>query len=104
MAIASSSTSTRKSSHYHNKKAQYSPSIRSDAVSYIYDQNSQRKQNMLGKQGSNLSRQMLLKQDSHSSRQMLLKQESFSSISRQDSNASRQLLMKQESNESAQHF
>lgn len=98
VAIVSSSTSTRKSSHYHNKKAQYSPSIRSDAVSYIYDQSSQKKHNILGKQDSNLSRQMLLKQDSHSSRQMLLKQESFSSISRQDSNASRQMLLKQESN------
>lgn len=100
VAVVSSSTSTRKSSHYHNKKNQYSPSIRSDAVAYIYDQNSQRKHNILGKQDSNVSRQMLLKQDSHSSRQMLLKQESFSSISRQDSNAShgsRQLLNKQDS-------
>lgn len=100
VAVVSSSTSTRKSSHYHNKKNQYSPSIRSDAVAYIYDQNSQRKHNVLGKQDSNVSRQMLLKQDSHSSRQMLLKQESFSSISRQDSNAShgsRQLLNKQDS-------
>lgn len=101
--MVSSSTSTRKSSHYHNKKNQYSPSIRSDAVAYIYDQSSQRKHNILGKQDSNVShtsRQMLLKQDSHSSRQMLLKQESFSSISRQDSNAShgsRQLLNKQDS-------
>lgn len=98
VAIASSSTSTRKSSHYLNKKAQYSPSIRSDAVSYIYDQNSHKKHNALGKQDSNLSRQMLLKQDSHGSRQMLLKQESFSSISRQDSNTSRQHLLKQDSN------
>ncbi|XP_055323888.1 neuropeptide SIFamide receptor-like [Sitodiplosis mosellana] len=98
VAIVSSSTSTRKSSHYHNKKTQYSPSIRSDAVSYIYDQSSQKRHGMLGKQDSNLSRQMLVKQDSHSSRQMLIKQESFSSISRQDSNASRQLLWKQESN------
>lgn len=102
VAIASSSTSTRKSSHY-AKKAQYSPSIRSDAVSYIYDQNqAQRKHNALGKQDSNLSRQMLLKQDSHGSRQMLLKQESFSSgsaMSHQDSNASsRQQFVKQDSN------
>ncbi|XP_031618626.1 neuropeptide SIFamide receptor-like [Contarinia nasturtii] len=101
VAIVSSSTSTRKSSHYHNKKTQYSPSIRSDAVSYIYDQSSQKRHGVLGKQDSNLSRQMLLKQDSNNSRQMLLnKQESFSSISRQDSkdsNASRQLLLKQES-------
>lgn len=110
VAIASSSTSTRKSSHYHNKKAPYSPSIKSDAVSFIYDQNSNKKHNIIAKQDSNLSRQMLLKQDSNisrqsllkqdssGSRQMLIKQGSCDSVQRQDSNVSRQLLLKQDSN------
>lgn len=48
VAIASSTTSTRKSSHYQQRNRQqappYSPSIKSDAVSYIYDQNSNRAQ------------------------------------------------------------
>lgn len=94
VAIASSTTSTRKSSHYHNRKPPYSPSIKSEAVSYIYDQNSNKagvlsKSHLsIVKQDSNISRQMLLKQDSSVSRQSLLKQ---------DSAGSRQLLIKQES-------
>lgn len=112
VAIASSSTSTRKSSHYHNKKVPCSPSVKSDAVSFIYDQNSSKKHNIIAKQDSNLSRQMLLKQDSNvsrqsllkqdsgASRQMLMKQGSCDSVQRQDSNASRQLLLKQDSNSS----
>lgn len=114
VAIASSSTSTRKSSHYHNnqsssRKPPYSPPIKSDAVSYIYD-SSTRKHNIIAKQDSSLSRQMLLKQDSNvsrqslvkqdstASRQALIKQDSGSSISRQDSSNSRQALFKQDSN------
>lgn len=94
MAIASSTTSNRKSSQYHNRKPPYSPSIKSDAVSYIYDQNSNnaavisKSHANIVKQDSSMSRQMLLKQDSSVSRQLLLKQ---------DSAGSRQLLIKQES-------
>ncbi|CAD7084671.1 unnamed protein product [Hermetia illucens] len=123
VAIASSSTSTRKSSHYQNSAKKgpcSSPSIKSDAVSYIYENNNNnsarhhRHHHIVAKQDSNLSRQMLLKQDSnvsrqsllknqdyHGSRQLLIKQESSggsSCVSRQDSNASRQMLLKQDSN------
>lgn len=82
VAIASSSTSTRKSSHYHNnqqqgstRKAQYSPTIKTDAVSYIYESTTPSNGNpnfkkVIAKQDSSLSRQMLLKQqDSLVSRQ-----------------------------------
>lgn len=95
VAIASSSTSTRKSSHYHNstkQRSQYSPSMKSaDAVSYIYEDRARRHHAGISKQDSNLSRHMLLKQDSSISRQTLLL--------KQDSNASRsgtvQLLLAQ---------
>ncbi|XP_055549108.1 neuropeptide SIFamide receptor-like isoform X2 [Wyeomyia smithii] len=104
VAIASSSTSTRKSSHYHNssKRPQYSPSMKSvDAVSYIYEEKGGRKHHAISKQDSNLSRHMLLKQDSSISRQTLLKQDSIASRSailyRQDSDNSRQMLLKQDS-------
>lgn len=84
VAITSSSASTRKSSHYHNynstRRAPYSPSMKSDAVSFIYDQsNMNKKHNVLSKQNSNLSRQMLLKQDSSVSRNSFLKQDSVQS-------------------------
>lgn len=84
VAITSSSASTRKSSHYHNynstRRAPYSPSTKSDAVSFIYDQsNLNKKHNVLAKQNSNLSRQMLLKQDSSVSRNSFLKQDSVQS-------------------------
>ncbi|XP_055679384.1 neuropeptide SIFamide receptor-like isoform X2 [Lutzomyia longipalpis] len=113
VAIPSSSTSTRKSSHYHNnqsstKKPPYSPTIKSDPVSYICEHNGKKH---IAKQDSNLSRQMLLKQDSNvsrqssllkqdsiGSRQSLTKQDTCSTVSRQDSNNSRQMLLKQESN------
>ncbi|XP_038120986.1 neuropeptide SIFamide receptor [Culex quinquefasciatus] len=107
VAIASSSTSTRKSSHYHNstkQRSQYSPSMKSaDAVSYIYEDRARRHHAGISKQDSNLSRHMLLKQDSSISRQtLLLKQDSIASRSailyRQDSDNSRQMLLKQESN------
>jgi hypothetical protein len=101
-AISSSSASTRKSSHYHNynstRKAPYSPSMKSDAVSFIYDQTNMNGHNAsihngnnnaingstskhagLSKQNSNLSRQMLLKQDSSVSRNSFLKQDSVQS-------------------------
>ena len=82
VAIPSSSTSTRKSSHYHNqngsRKSPNSPSMKS--VSYIYDQNG-KKHSSISKQDSNLSRQMLLKQDSSISRQSFAKQDSFASHS-----------------------
>lgn len=127
--LQSSSASTRKSSHYHNyqnstiKRAPYSPSIKSDAVSYIYDQNGGtggvgiRKHNGIMKQDSNLSRQMLLKQDSTVSKNSFLKQDSTVSarqtminnhnrasaehmteyLCRQDSNNSCRALLKQDS-------
>ncbi|XP_055602011.1 neuropeptide SIFamide receptor-like [Uranotaenia lowii] len=110
VAIASSSTSTRKSSHYHNSTKQrppmqYSPSMKSaDAVSYIsYEEKAGgRRHHAISKQDSNLSRHMLLKQDSSISRQTLLKQDSIASRSavlyRQDSDNSRQMLLKQDSN------
>ncbi|KXJ84523.1 hypothetical protein RP20_CCG027135 [Aedes albopictus] len=84
VAIASSSTSTRKSSHYHNstKRPPYSPSMKStDAVSYIYEEKGGRRHHAISKQDSNLSRHMLLKQDSSISRQTLLKQDSIASRS-----------------------
>ncbi|XP_058116752.1 neuropeptide SIFamide receptor-like [Anopheles ziemanni] len=106
VAIASSSTSTRKSSHYHNgsKRAGGSPSVKSaDVVSYIYEEKGGRKHHAISKQNSDLSRHMLLKQDSSISRQsLLLKQDSVASRSailyRQDSDNSRQMLLKQDSN------
>uniref|UniRef100_A0A182VXR9 G-protein coupled receptors family 1 profile domain-containing protein n=1 Tax=Anopheles minimus TaxID=112268 RepID=A0A182VXR9_9DIPT len=108
VAIASSSTSTRKSSHYHNstKRAGGSPSVKSaDVVSYIYEEKGGRKHHAISKQNSDLSRHMLLKQDSSISRQsLLLKQDSVASRSailyRQDSDNSRQMLLKQDSNSS----
>lgn len=81
VAIASSSTSTRKSSHYHNnqqqgstRKSQYSPTVKTDAVSYIYESSTSNGnpnfKKVIAKQDSSLSRQMLLKQqDSLVSRQ-----------------------------------
>ncbi|KAL9698343.1 hypothetical protein quinque_001784 [Culex quinquefasciatus] len=86
VAIASSSTSTRKSSHYHNstkQRSQYSPSMKTaDAVSYIYEDRARRHHAGISKQDSNLSRHMLLKQDSSISRQtLLLKQDSIASRS-----------------------
>lgn len=127
VAISSSSASTRKSSHYHNynstRKAPYSPSMKSDAVSFIYDQtnmnsnnNKNNKHVSLSKQNSNLSRQMLLKQDSSVSRNSFLKQDSVQStrqilannqtksdhmteyLCRQDSGNSCKALLKQDSN------
>ena len=124
VAITSSSASTRKSSHYHNynstrKAAPCSPSMKSDAVSFIYDQsqsNMTKRHNGLSKQNSNLSRQMLLKQDSSVSRNSFLKQDSIQStrqilsnnqsksehmteyLCRQDSSNSCQALLKQDSN------
>ncbi|KAG5675444.1 hypothetical protein PVAND_005348 [Polypedilum vanderplanki] len=130
VAITSSSASTRKSSHYNNynstRKAPYSPSMKSDAVSFIYDQNnmngnsnnanSRTKHNGLSKQNSNLSRQMLLKQDSSVSRNSFMKQDSVQStrqilannqnksehmteyLCRQDSGNSCKALLKQDSN------
>lgn len=83
VAITSSSASTRKSSHYNNynstKRAPGSPSMKSDAVSFIYDQSNMGKKHNLSKQNSNLSRQMLLKQDSSVSRNSFLKQDSIQS-------------------------
>uniref|UniRef100_A0A182JK22 G-protein coupled receptors family 1 profile domain-containing protein n=1 Tax=Anopheles atroparvus TaxID=41427 RepID=A0A182JK22_ANOAO len=85
VAIASSSTSTRKSSHYQNgsKRAGGSPSVKSaDVVSYIYEEKGGRKHHAISKQNSDLSRHMLLKQDSSISRQsLLLKQDSVASRS-----------------------
>lgn len=123
VAITSSSASTRKSSHYHNynstRRAPYSPSMKSDAVSFIYDQqnlNIAKKHNGISKQNSNLSRQMLLKQDSSISRNSFLKQDSIQSsqqilannqkqsdhmteyLCRQDSANSCRALLKQDSN------
>lgn len=121
VAITSSSASTRKSSHYNNynstRRAPYSPSMKSDAVSFIYDQsNMTKKHNGLSKQNSNLSRQMLLKQDSSVSRNSFLKQDSIQSsrqilannqnksenmteyLCRQDSANSCRALLKQDSN------
>lgn len=110
VAIASSSTSTRKSSHYHNnqtsvRRPPYSPSLKSEPVAYIYEHNG-KKHTTIAKQDSNLSRQMLIKQDSSISRQdsQLSRQvfkkhySSDSQFSRQDSNNSCQLLIKQDSN------
>lgn len=122
VAITSSSASTRKSSHYHNynstrRAAPCSPSMKPDAVSFIYDQsNMTKKHNGLSKQNSNLSRQLLLKQDSSVSRNSLLKQDSVQSsrqilannqsksehmseyLCRQDSANSCRALLKQDSN------
>jgi hypothetical protein len=121
VAITSSSASTRKSSHYHNynstrRAAPCSPSMKSDAVSFIYDQSNVKKHNGLSKQNSNLSRQLLLKQDSSVSRNSLLKQDSVQSsqqilannqsksehmseyLCRQDSANSCRALLKQDSN------
>jgi hypothetical protein len=122
VAITSSSASTRKSSHYHNynstrRAAPCSPSMKSDAVSFIYDQsNMTKKHNGLSKQNSNLSRQLLLKQDSSVSKSSLLKQDSVQSsrqisannrsksehmseyLCRQDSANSCRALLKQDSN------
>ncbi|BFF91759.1 neuropeptide SIFamide receptor [Drosophila madeirensis] len=105
VAIASSTTSTRKSSHYHQNSSRKSPSSKGNAVSYIYEHNSLRRHNMMLKQDSNLSQQMLLKQDSHGSRQFLIKQESSCSdasgirrpLCQQDSNGSKISLSKQDS-------
>lgn len=127
MAIASSTTSTRKSSHnhHHNRsRPPYSPSIKSDAVSYIYDQNSNRSTSALAANANaggsataaNRSHTSVAKQDSNMSTQMLLKQDSTASSStictttttssstprqqhllKQDSEGSRQMLIKQES-------
>ncbi|XP_043070912.1 neuropeptide SIFamide receptor isoform X1 [Drosophila grimshawi] len=98
VAIASSTTSTRKSSHYHpnsSRKSPSSPGLRkTNAVSYIYEHNSLRRPNMMMKQDSNLSQHMLLKQDSHGSRQFLIKQESSCS----DASGTRRLLCQQDSN------
>ncbi|KAH8358587.1 hypothetical protein KR093_001216 [Drosophila rubida] len=98
VAIASSTTSTRKSSHYHpssSRKSPSSPGLRkTNAVSYIYEHNSLRRHNLMMKQDSNLSQQMLLKQDSHGSRQFLIKQESSCS----DASGTRRLLCQQDSN------
>jgi len=100
VGIGSSIMSQRKSSHYHNqnstRKPPYSPSIKSESVSYIYEQNNNNTNNAgnkkyISKQDSNLSRQMLIKQDSsvsNNSRQMLIKQ---------DSDGSAHLLIKQDS-------
>ena len=119
VAITSSSASTRKSSHYNNynstRRTPCSPSMKSDAVSFIYDQsNMNKKHNVLSKQNSNLSRQMLLKQDSSVSRNSFLKQDSLQSpkqannqnksehmteyLSRQNSANSCRALLKQDSN------
>lgn len=108
--MPSSSTSTRKSSQYHNnssKKSPGSPGMRKPkVVSYIYsynENNTLRKHNLIIKQDSNLSQQTLLKQDSQGSRQMLIKQESGSSdgsrrmLCKQDSNGSKLSLSKQDS-------
>ncbi|XP_022231776.2 neuropeptide SIFamide receptor [Drosophila obscura] len=103
VAIASSTTSTRKS--YHQNSSRKSPSSKGNAVSYIYEHNSLRRHNMMLKQDSNLSQQMLLKQDSHGSRQFLIKQESSCSdasgirrpLCQQDSNGSKISLSKQDS-------
>ncbi|XP_017141353.1 neuropeptide SIFamide receptor isoform X1 [Drosophila miranda] len=105
VAIASSTTSTRKSSHYNQNSSRKSPSSKGNAVSYIYEHNSLRRHNMMLKQDSNLSQQMLLKQDSHGSRQFLIKQESSCSdasgirrpLCQQDSNGSKISLSKQDS-------
>ncbi|KAH8340916.1 hypothetical protein KR059_009553 [Drosophila kikkawai] len=105
VAIASSTTSTRKSSHYHQNSSRKSPGSKGNAVSYIYEHNSLRRHNMMLKQDSNLSQQMLLKQDSHGSRQFLIKQESSCSdasgirrpLCQQDSNGSKVSLSKQDS-------
>lgn len=109
VAIASSTTSTRKSSHYHQNSSRKSPSSpglrKTNAVSYIYEHQSLRRHhhNAMLKQDSNLSQQMLLKQDSHGSRQFLIKQESASSdgsrrlLCQQDSNGSKISLSKQDS-------
>lgn len=87
--------------------------MKSDAVSFIYDQsNMTKKHGTLSKQNSNLSRQMLLKQDSSVSRNSLLKQDSVQSarqvlsnkedmseyLSRQNSANSCRALLKQDSN------
>lgn len=120
-AITSSTASTRKSSHYQNYNSKrctpYSPSMKADPVSFIYDQsNMNKKHNVLSKQNSNLSRQMLLKQDSSVSRNSLLNQDSIQSsrqilannhnkseqlgeyLSRQNSSNSCRALLKQDSN------
>ncbi|KAH8407972.1 hypothetical protein KR222_005860 [Zaprionus bogoriensis] len=111
VAIASSTTSTRKSSYHpsSSRKSPSSPGLRkTNAVSYIYEHNSLRRHNLMMKQDSNLSQQMLLKQDSHGSRQLLIKQESSCSdasasagtrrlLCQQDSNGSKVSLSKQDS-------
>lgn len=106
VAIASSSTSTRKSSHYHNnqnsvRRPPYSPSLKSEPASTIYEQYNKR-HNAIAKQDSNLSRQMLIKQDSNVSRQdgqlsRHVFKKHYSSDS-QYSNNSCQMLIKQDSN------
>lgn len=105
VAIASSSTSTRKSSHYHNnqnsvRRPPYSPSIKSEPASTIYEQFNKR-HNAIAKQDSNLSRQMLIKQDSNVSRQeSQLNRHVFKkhySSDSQYSNNSCQMLIKQDS-------
>lgn len=117
-AITSSSASTRKSSHYQNynstirKAPPYSPSMKSEVVSYIYDQPTNgRKASHLSKRcNSTLSAQNLMKQDSSSSRDSWMKQDSlqfsrkkFSTstdseyFQRQNSANSSQALLKQDS-------
>lgn len=88
VAIASSSTSTRKSSHYHNnqqqgstRKSQYSPSAKTDAVSYIYESSA------TASNGNPNFKKVIAKQDSSLSRQMLLKQQD-SLVSRQSAESS----------------
>ncbi len=111
--VAISTSSTRKSSHYNKynstRETPCSPSIKSDAVSFIYDQSNMnnRKHAGLSKQNSNLSRQILLKQDSsvsmQSSRQILTNNQNKSDrmtdyLVRQDSANSCKTLIKQDSN------
>jgi hypothetical protein len=104
--VAISTSSTRKSSHYNRynsiREAPCSPSIKSDAVSFIYDQtNMNRKHGGLSKQNSNLSRQILLKQDSsvsvQSTRQVMANNMTDYLV-RQDSSNSCKSLIKQDSN------
>jgi hypothetical protein len=109
--VAISTSSTRKSSHYNRynsiREAPCSPSIKSDAVSFIYDQpnmNNNRKHAGLSKQNSNLSRQILLKQDScvsvQSARQVMVNKSDHMTdyLMRQDSSNSCKSLIKQDSN------
>lgn len=103
VAIASSSTSTRKSSHYHNnqqqhqnstRKSQYSPTIKTDAVSYIYESTNGTTGTATAVNGNSNSsngnanfKKVIAKQDSSLSRQMLLKQQD-SLLSRQSDTSS----------------